>query len=277
MFLYDMKLEVEGLECVSPGPILLMSRHASIIDTILPIRVLSGALGMTLRIVKKRELLWDPCVDVISHRMPRVFVRRGSGNSGRELERVEQLLGGVNGDDVVCIFPEGTRFTPEKRRQIVSKLRREHPELAARAERLRNLLPPKPGGALALLNRQPDMDVVFCAHTGLEGAVRLQDFKSGVLLGRTVKIRYPKPTGCSSGGRNSTAGSIKTATFKGRGPRLHIEPATVPVSQSCRDNARGSFCDPPGPSRRTTRRAPRSRCPPATVPVVRIPGWWQGR
>ncbi len=189
LWLYNMKLEIDGLENATPGPVLLLSRHASIIDTIMPIRVLSGAHRSILRIVKKRELLWDPCVDVISHRLPRTFVRRGSGKSEKELARVEQLLGGVDGDDVVCIFPEGTRFTPEKRRHIVSKLRREHPEMGARADRLRHLLPPKPGGALALLNRRPDMDVVFWVHSGLEGAVRLQDFKSGVLLNRTIKIR----------------------------------------------------------------------------------------
>jgi 1-acyl-sn-glycerol-3-phosphate acyltransferase len=188
--LYDMRIEIEGLDQIPPGPVLLLSRHASIIDTILPIRVLSNALGVTLRIVKKRELLWDPCVDIISHRLPRTFVRRGSGNSERELEQVEKLLGGLDEDDVVCIFPEGTRFTPEKRKRIVGKLRREHPQLAARAERLRHLLPPKPGGTLALYNRRPDMDVVFCAHTGLEGAGRIQDFAKGALLKKTVKIRF---------------------------------------------------------------------------------------
>ena len=92
----------------------------------------------------------------------------------------------------VCVTADGVVITSESRDVyfVPAGLTCSSCEMGARAERLKNLLPPKPGGALALLNRRPDMDVVFCGHTGLEGAVQLKDFKGGVLLGKTLKIRF---------------------------------------------------------------------------------------
>jgi hypothetical protein len=40
------------------------------------------------------------------------------------------------------------------------------------------------------MNRRPDIDVVICAHTGLEGANKLEDFIGGALLGRTVHVKF---------------------------------------------------------------------------------------
>ena len=34
---------------------------------------------------------------------------------------------------------------------------------------MRNLLPPRLTGPLALLERAPDLDVVFCGHVGFDG------------------------------------------------------------------------------------------------------------
>ena len=188
--LYGMSVEVQGMEVAESGPALLFSRHASIIDTILPIRTLSARFGHTLRIVQKRELLWDPCVDVISHRVPRTYVRRGSGAPEDEIRQVKRLLGGLGKNDIVCIFPEGTRFTPSKRKEIISKLRLTRPETAAHADQLKHMLPPKPGGALALIEKRPDLDIIFCAHTGIEGAGKLADFARGGLIGKTLKIQF---------------------------------------------------------------------------------------
>jgi 1-acyl-sn-glycerol-3-phosphate acyltransferase len=187
--LYGMHFEVEGLSCARPGPVLLFARHASIIDTILPIKLLGSGLGMTMRIVKKRELLNVPGVDIIAHRLPRTFVRRGSGNPEAEQARVMKLLEGISSGDALQIFPEGSRFTPAKKAQVVERLRQRHPEAAARAEELQKVLPIRPAGALALLNARPDIDLVFMAHTGLEGANRLDDFIGGALLDRTIKVK----------------------------------------------------------------------------------------
>src|SRR5690606_37777878 len=101
---YGLEVEVEGDEVVRPGPVLILMRHASIVDTMLPGALLSGPRHrMGVRIVKKRELLWDPCVDVVSSRLPRAFVRRGSGAVERELEVLGQLTAGMGQGDAVII------------------------------------------------------------------------------------------------------------------------------------------------------------------------------
>ena len=187
---YGLEVEVEDLDVIRPGPVLLLLRHASIIDTMLPPGYLSGPrLGVLMRIVKKRELLWDPCVDFISSRIPGAFVRRSSGAVERELEVMCTLTDGMDDDDVVALFPEGTRYTAEKQAEVLGKLRVRDPAAALRAESLRHVLPVRPAGTMALLDRRADLDIVFCAHTGLEGASRLEDFLNGSLLGRVWKVK----------------------------------------------------------------------------------------
>jgi hypothetical protein len=86
-------------------------------------------------------------------------------------------------------LPEGTRFSDAKRARILSSLRHTHPEAYARGVRLRHVLPPHPSGLLALLAHAPALDVVFCAHTGLEGASQFRDLLAGSLLGRIVRVQ----------------------------------------------------------------------------------------
>ena len=186
---YGMRIEVTGdREAFARGPVLVFARHTSVIDTMLPLRLIEHWHGMTARIVKKRILLWDPCVDVVSHRMPRTYVRRDSNNHGRELELVRRLTEGMGPHDALWMYPEGTRFTPSKRARVIDKLRSGHPDAAARAEALRFTMPPRPGGTMALLDACPGTDVVFCAHTGMEGANRLENFINGSLLRRRVRV-----------------------------------------------------------------------------------------
>jgi len=91
--------------------------------------------------------------------------------------------------DGLWIFPEGTRFSPKKRSHVITRLREKGEEAAAkRAEELHYVLPPRPGGSLALLDSCRGMDVVFCAHTGMEGANKLKNFINGSLLRRKVKV-----------------------------------------------------------------------------------------
>jgi 1-acyl-sn-glycerol-3-phosphate acyltransferase len=188
---YRTRFVVEDAHVVKPGPVVVLCRHASTLDTVLPLRVLGrGPVAMILRIVKKRELLWDPCVDLMSHRLPRALVRRGSIAVGRELRRLVRLCDGMDADDAVVIYPEGTRFTPAKRAEIIARLSSKRPEEAARAARLRHVLPIRPAGTLALLDAQPEIDVVFCAHTGLEGASRLDDLVAGSLLDCVVRVKF---------------------------------------------------------------------------------------
>jgi hypothetical protein len=73
---------------------------------------------------------------------------------------------------------------------VLGKLQTRDPAAAERAAALRHVLPIRSAGTLAVLEERPDLDVVFCAHTGLEGASRLDDFVAGALLRRTWKIKF---------------------------------------------------------------------------------------
>lgn len=189
--IFGMHTTVTGDEAVRAGPFLLFLRHASIGDTVLPAVCIGDRHGIMLRYVMKRELLWDPCLDVVGNRLPNYFVQRGSGDSEREVAAVQRLLDELGPRDAVLIYPEGTRFSAEKRDRFVARLRGAAPaRLLAVAERLRHTLPPRLGGPLGLLERNPGIDAVFCAHTGFEGAATFGDLISGALVGRAVHVAF---------------------------------------------------------------------------------------
>ena len=189
--IWGLELRVEGADEPSRGPLLLFPRHASVADTLLPAVLVSARHGIRLRYVLKRELLWDPCLDVVGQRLPNVFVRRGSEDSEREIAAVRELGRGLGPDEGVVLYPEGTRFGPAKRARVLERLRATgDAERARRAEGLRHVLPPRRGGPLALLDAAPEADAVFCAHTGLEGAATLADLFRGELVGRDVHVRF---------------------------------------------------------------------------------------
>lgn len=188
--LFHWTLVADGLEAARPGPVLVFPRHASLIDTLLPGVILERGAGLRLRYVLKRELLADPCLDVVGHRLPNVFVDRSGLRTTEEVARVGALAHDLGSADGVLIYPEGTRFTPEKRTRALERLARTNdPERFEAATALRHLLPPRPGGPLALLAAAPDADVLLLAHTGLEGLASLRELLSGRLLDREIRVQ----------------------------------------------------------------------------------------
>ena len=131
--LLRLSVHVEGHEQVGQGPVLVFMRHASIIDTLLPAVLVSRPSGVRLRYVLKKELLVDPCLDIVGHALPNYFVDRG-GETEKEVAAIREL-GTELGQEGVLLYPEGTRFTDEKRVQVLATLSRDRPDLAARAER----------------------------------------------------------------------------------------------------------------------------------------------
>lgn len=173
------------------GPMIVFARHASVGDTVIPAVFLSRRHGLRLRYVLKRELLWDPCVDLVGNRLPNCFVRRGSGDTARETEGVARLLDALGPRDGVLIYPEGTRFTPSKRERVLERMAHGNDErLLVRARAFERVLPPRLGGSLALLERNPGADILFCAHVGFDAAATFWQFWNGRLLGETIRVGF---------------------------------------------------------------------------------------
>lgn len=188
---FGFRVVVEGAEAAAATPMLLFMRHASMADTLLPAVLIGNVFGTRLRYVIKRELLLDPCLDVVGHRLPNYFVDRFSDDGAREIAAIRRLAEGLGPGGGVIIYPEGTRFTPEKRRRILARLEEAgNAEGLTRAIRLRAVLPPRLGGPLALLDAAPEADVVFCAHRGFDAAATFPSLWRGDLVGRTIRVYF---------------------------------------------------------------------------------------
>ncbi|HVN83302.1 MAG TPA: 1-acyl-sn-glycerol-3-phosphate acyltransferase [Candidatus Binatia bacterium] len=189
--IFAMRVEVTGAEAVRRGPLFLFSRHASTLDSLLPAVFASDPHTLRLGHVMKRELLWDPCLDIVGQRTRNAFVRRGSNERDKELALLRRLAAAMGECDGVLLFPEGTRFSPSKRERALAHLAdtRQTARLA-RAQRLHHVLPPRPGGALALIEARPDVDVAFLAHAGFEGTASLNEIWSGKLIGRMIRLSF---------------------------------------------------------------------------------------
>lgn len=185
--LFGLDFQVAGEAQLEPGPYLVFIRHASVIDTLLPTVFVTARHGIRLRFVLKRELLLDPCLDVAGLRLPNCFVRR-TGEDGEDVAAVGALARDLGPRDGVLIYPEGTRFSPDKRRRALDRLATTAPELLAHAKLLTRVMPPRLGGPLALLDAAPDADVVFIAHAGLDGFAHVRDVFTQALARRSVAL-----------------------------------------------------------------------------------------
>ncbi len=188
--LLKLRMRIEGDATAVPGPVVVLMRHTSILDTILPVVFLGARHGLRLRYVLKTELQIDPCLDIVGHRLPNCFVNR-AGETEREVAAVGRMADGLGARDGALIYPEGTRFSPGKLARAQAKLAEIDPELHAMSLRLRRVLPPRLGGTLAILEHAlpQGADVVIFAHRGLERLVRLHDVLSGAATGTEVSLR----------------------------------------------------------------------------------------
>ena len=165
------------------GPLVVLARHSSMGDAILPAYLIGVQADRPIRYVLKRELLVDPCLDIVGNRLPNHFIDR-TDTDDHQLASLHDLAADA-GNDALVIFPEGTFALPEKQARAIHHLERHDPERAVRAKALRHTLLPRPSGTLALLEGAPDADILVMAHTGLEGAAYARG------LWRSVPLRSP--------------------------------------------------------------------------------------
>ncbi|RMH71684.1 MAG: acyltransferase [Actinomyces sp.] len=184
-----LRYEVDGVDLLGRGHAVVLARHASHLDAMLP-AWLFGVLGdRRVRYVLKEDLQWSPALDTVAKRLPNVFVDRSPVAGSEQLAHLHRLARDMDDDSVCVIFPEGTFYTPTRRDRAVARLARTRPDLEALARRFRHILPPRPAGTLALLDGAPDADVVIVGHVGLEGFASLAEISRSVPLRHPVHVR----------------------------------------------------------------------------------------
>ena len=162
-------VSVENAECMAPGPVVMFARHASLADSLVSAYVITSVARMNPHYVLKRELLVDPCLDVVGQRLPNHFLDRSAVDAEPELLALEAITARLDAGSVGVIFPEGTRANPAKRDRAIAKISGSDAERAARLAPMKHLLPVRPAGAAAMLRGAPEADVVFAWHVGFEG------------------------------------------------------------------------------------------------------------
>lgn len=188
-FIFGLHFTVSGQDQLDPGPIILVSRHASLIDTLLPSWFVARARDFKLRYVLKKELLLDPALDIAGNRLPNHFVDREAGDSEPDLESIRDLGSDLGADEGVLIYPEGTRYSDEKRDRYTRRFLTKSGRVASIGAGLRSVLPPRPGGTLALLEGS-SADIVVLMHKGLEGFAHVKDMWKGGIVDSEISVLF---------------------------------------------------------------------------------------
>jgi 1-acyl-sn-glycerol-3-phosphate acyltransferase len=175
-----------------PGrPEVVVSRHAGPGDSFVLIHALTNWFDREPRIVLKAALQWDPAVDVLLNRMPNRFISPGRTGTHTLEQQIGETATGLDENDAFVIFPEGGNFTPRRRTSAIARLRaRGLSDMADRAENLRHLLPPKPGGLFAAIDAAPDAGVIFVAHTGLDRMMTIADVWQELPMDKRLVMRF---------------------------------------------------------------------------------------
>lgn len=175
-----------------PGrPELVLCRHAGPGDSFILIHALVNWFDREPRIVLKDTLQWDPAIDVLLNRLPNRFIAPEPRRNESVTEQIAHLATGLDGNDAFVIFPEGGNFTPRRRVRAIERLRaRGLHRMAQRAEAMRHVLAPQPGGLLAALDAAPDAGVIFVAHTGLDKMLTVADVWRELPMDKRIVMRF---------------------------------------------------------------------------------------
>ena len=188
--LLGVRLQVANAMEIPDGNLVMLSRHASMVDAVIPIALVASKMQRFVHYALKRELRWDPNLDLFGTRLRNHFVARGNDTEAEE-EALYQMALEAEPDSALVIFPEGTYATPSNRARVLRSLRRKgDPDVISQAERLQELLPPTPAGTLAMLRGQPEADVVVVGHVGLEGVAELRGLRKRLPLLEPVVVRW---------------------------------------------------------------------------------------
>lgn len=183
--LLSMSVVIEGKEHLTEGPLVVLVRHASIVDAALPAALFARA-RIPLHYVLKTELRMEPCIDVLGSPRLHAFIDR-QGTPLREQRKIATIARSL-GDHAIVLYPEGTRFSEAKRVREIEQLERSRPELAAMARSMTHVLSPRLAGPLAALDAAPTADCLIVAHRGLKDLAAPRDFLRGNAVGRELRV-----------------------------------------------------------------------------------------
>jgi 1-acyl-sn-glycerol-3-phosphate acyltransferase len=172
-------------------PVIVLSRHSGPGDSFLLLHQLLSSYARRPRVVMKATLQLDPTLDILGNRLPNVFIRRDEMGENIFTAKIKELAQGLDERGALVIFPEGGNWTPGRWRRGIRRLETQgHPDLATRARAMPNLLPPRPGGALAAITASPEADVIFVAHSGMDSIITVGDVWSRFPINQAIKARW---------------------------------------------------------------------------------------
>jgi len=195
---YGLRVEVDEPEATASElaarlarPVIVLSRHAGPGDSFLLVHQLLSVYRRRPRVIMKAALQLDPSVDIVGNRLPNVWIKGRQTGERIFTEQIERLARGLGQDDALVIFPEGGNWTPHRWRRGIRRLEQKgRSDLAARARDMPNLLPPRPGGALAAVAACPDADVIFVAHAGLDNIITLGDVWGKFPIDQVIRAKW---------------------------------------------------------------------------------------
>ncbi len=187
--LFDVRFDIDT-NPMPAGNVIVLSRHASMVDAIIPAHLFPQRFHRPVQYVIKQELQLVPNIDIYGHRLGNHFVDR-DGDTQTEVENIARMTDIAKPEAGLVIFPEGTYATPANKKRIGQSLERRGEHVAAELnDELVHLLPPKPAGTLALLANCPHSPIVILAHTGLEGVAELSGLRRQLPLRHPVVVRW---------------------------------------------------------------------------------------
>ncbi|GLW73978.1 hypothetical protein Kpho02_62760 [Kitasatospora phosalacinea] len=154
-----------------PGrPVVVLARHAGILNTQLALVAVSAVLGRSPRGIAKRCVALEPGLRALLRGVPLVLFRWNRAGRAAALGELTEQGRALGPGEAFWLYPEGTNYSAARRAGSIARLRaRGQHALAERAEAMPHLLPPHLPGARAVLAAvDPSAVVLVCGHTGPE-------------------------------------------------------------------------------------------------------------
>lgn len=170
-------------------PALVLSRHAGVGDSLLMVYVITHHLRRVPQVVLKRELLWDPAMDLALGRLDAYFLRGNGVTPDQRAAELGAFADRIEPPDATLLFPEGRNWTPHRHREeVAAAVEKGDDERVAWLLRNPRVLSPRATGARRILAACPGIQVVIAGHQGLEDLMSVRAIWQELPLNRLLRI-----------------------------------------------------------------------------------------